>query len=264
MRILKRLATCRADSGAGWPLAGLLPGLSHPGRRIAQGSNDQVFSSLLCFLSARLSFTQLKYTLHGLLYVIAVTFLSSIFLTPCVCAEVACLFLIRPNLALNGRTNFYYSRSSRGVDDESAYLARALCYRKRIVCGGRGLGLWTNVPKCSGPGDGHSPGRDSRHLVELTVSSILLILCPLVEHLNDGRIRCGFGNLGSCTFRIRCSQKPGTDYFAPVLAMFPFITGTLANLKGPRVIIYVTCCQVVVLVVSWFFFPSRVPNAGRR
>ncbi|KLO20535.1 MFS general substrate transporter [Schizopora paradoxa] len=69
-------------------------------------------------------------------------------------------------------------------------------------------------------------------------------ILPEEIHVISLNLLCGFGNLGS--------------------SMFPFITGTLANIKGPRVIIYVTSCQVVVLLFSWFFFPSRVPQSSRR
>jgi len=69
-------------------------------------------------------------------------------------------------------------------------------------------------------------------------------ILPEEIHVISMNLLCGFANLGS--------------------SMFPFITGTVANLKGPRVIMIVTCCQVFVLLSVWFLFPSRVPNSGRR
>lgn len=93
---------------------------------------------------------------------------------------------------------------SRRVVDEPAYHARAFRYRKCRLCGGSWPGLWTDVPKRPGPRVGHSPGRDPRHLVELTVSLLdIHLISSRVQTAKRARsFRCGFGNLGSCKLQV--------------------------------------------------------------
>ncbi|KZT19360.1 MFS general substrate transporter [Neolentinus lepideus HHB14362 ss-1] len=43
-------------------------------------------------------------------------------------------------------------------------------------------------------------------------------------------------------------------------ALYPFITGILANVKGPRTLVYVTVAQTGALLLLWVCFPSKQPT----
>ncbi|KAF8898373.1 major facilitator superfamily domain-containing protein [Infundibulicybe gibba] len=43
-------------------------------------------------------------------------------------------------------------------------------------------------------------------------------------------------------------------------AMFPFMAGSIASVKGIQSMTYVTVPQAAVMVTIWFFFPSKIPG----
>ncbi|KAI5124458.1 hypothetical protein M0805_008342 [Coniferiporia weirii] len=77
-----------------------------------------------------------------------------------------------------------------------------------------------------------------------TILSLAVDLLPREAHLITMAIISGFSNLGS--------------------SIFPFLAGALSNLRGPKVLVYMTVAQTVTLIVLWAFFPTKVHGHKQR
>ncbi|PIL29597.1 hypothetical protein GSI_08233 [Ganoderma sinense ZZ0214-1] len=65
-------------------------------------------------------------------------------------------------------------------------------------------------------------------------------LLPTEVHLVSMAVVAAFGSLGA--------------------ALFPFITGTLSTVVGPRTLPYITISQCVAMFCLWSLFPSNIPQ----
>ncbi|EJD04321.1 MFS general substrate transporter [Fomitiporia mediterranea MF3/22] len=72
-----------------------------------------------------------------------------------------------------------------------------------------------------------------------SVLALAVDLLPKEAHMITMAIIAGFSNLGS--------------------SIFPFIAGAMSNLRGPKVLVYMTVAQTVTLIVLWMFFPAKSP-----
>ena len=73
--------------------------------------------------------------------------------------------------------------------------------------------------------------------------------------MTDELQRSGFANLGSCTFSIFHSFLG--QAIQGIAAIFPFLAGAMSNIRGPKVLVYMTVAQTVTLIAIWTFFPKK-------
>lgn len=91
------------------------------------------------------------------------------------------------------------------------------------------------------------------HMITMAIMWVPHIRSRL-SHNTDGSSSSGFANLGSCEFLFLIHS---THLSFVRIAIFPFLAGAMSNVRGPKILVYMTVAQTVTLIALWILFPTK-------